>query len=205
MHLLTWLSILLYLSIIELANRKTLRRSTTGSGNDMQVSNVRTSQTTWLPRHYSPVMDAVIKRAADVLKIDEALFRHRQPGEHPELPSRIPINEDLQIVHYNSGAQYTTHTDHGYPDTRPNAPSRSINLCLYLNEGMEGGETAFPRWRNTETDDAIKAVPKKGKAMIFYMKNPDGNLDGLSQHAAMPVIEGEKWFANLWTWDPFRE
>lgn len=171
----------------------------------MQVSDVRTSQTTWLPRHYSPIMDAVIKRAADVLMIDEALFRHREPGEHPDLPGRIPINEDLQIVHYNQGAEYTTHTDHGYPDTRPNAPSRSINLCLYLNEGMEGGETAFPRWRNAETDDAIKAVPKKGRAMIFYMKNPDGNLDDLSQHAAMPVIRGEKWFANLWTWDPYRD
>ncbi|CAJ1967602.1 unnamed protein product [Cylindrotheca closterium] len=191
--------------IIELANRKTLRRSTTGSGADTQVSSVRTSETTWLPRHHSPVMDAVIKRAADVLKIDEALMRFRQPGEHPDLPSRIPINEDLQIVHYNQKAEYTTHTDHGYPDTRPNAPSRSINLCIYLNEGMKGGETAFPRWRNADTDDAIKAVPQKGKAMIFYMKNPDGNLDDLSQHAAMPVIEGEKWFANLWTWDPFRE
>jgi hypothetical protein len=32
------------------------------------------------------------------------------------------------------------------------------------------------------------------QAMIFYMKLPDGNLDDLSQHAAMPVIEGEKWF-----------
>ena len=101
--------------------------------------------------------------------------------------------------------QYTAHHDFGFPDTRPNAPSRSINLCMYLNEGMVGGETAFPRWRNADTDDAVKAVPQKGKAMIFYMKNPDGNLDDLSQHAAMPVIEGEKWFANLWTWDPVRD
>jgi hypothetical protein len=29
------------------------------------------------------------------------------------------------------------------------------------------------------------------------MKLPDGNLDDLSQHAAMPVIEGEKWFGKL--------
>jgi hypothetical protein len=35
------------------------------------------------------------------------------------------------------------------------------------------------------------------QAMIFYMKLPDGNLDDLSQHAAMPVIEGEKWFGKL--------
>jgi prolyl 4-hydroxylase len=41
--------------------------------------------------------------------------------------------------------------------------------------------------------------------VIFYMKNPDGNLDDLSQHAAMPVLEGEKWFLNLWSWDPIRD
>jgi prolyl 4-hydroxylase len=150
-------------------------------------------------------MDAIMKRAADVLKIDEALLRHRTQGELPDQSNLKPMNEDLQIVHYAQGQQYTAHHDFGFPDIRPNTPSRSINLCMYLNEGMVGGETAFPRWRNAETDDAVKAVPKKGKAMIFYMKNPDGNLDDLSQHAAMPVIEGEKWFANLWTWDPLRE
>lgn len=152
-------------------------------------------------------MDAILRRGADVLQIDEALFRRRDEDEHPEVPSQNPINEDLQIVHYQTGQQYTAHHDFGYPDTRPNAPSRSINLCLYLNgdDGLVGGETAFPRARTAESDQGIAATPQKGKAMIFYMKTPDGNLDDLSQHAAMPVIEGEKWFANLWTWDPVRE
>jgi prolyl 4-hydroxylase len=192
--------------ILETALHKNMQRSTTGmSGKEAHVSSVRTSRTTWIPRHTSPIMDAIIRRAADVLKIDEALMRHRLGNEYPDMPNQSPINEDLQIVHYDKGQQYTAHHDFGYPDTRPNAPSRSINLCMYLNEGMKGGETAFPRWRNAETADAVKAVPSKGKAMIFYMKLPDGNLDDLSQHAAMPVIEGEKWFANLWTWDPYRE
>jgi hypothetical protein len=26
--------------------------------------------------------------------------------------------------------------------------------------------------------------------------------DDLSMHAAAPVLEGEKWFANVWIWDP---
>lgn len=149
-------------------------------------------------------MDSIIRRGADVLKIDEALMRSRSAQELPDFPGKQSISEDLQIVHYDAGQQYTAHHDFSYPDTRPNAPSRSINLCMYLNEGMVGGETAFPRWRTADTDEAIKAVPKKGKAMIFYMRTPDGNLDDLSQHAAMPVVEGEKWFANLWTWDPVR-
>ncbi|CAJ1967600.1 unnamed protein product [Cylindrotheca closterium] len=193
--------------IIELAKRKTMRRSTTGVGADEQVTAIRTSETTWLPRHYSPVMDAIFKRAADALKIDEALMRYRLPGEQAgaDLPSRVPICEPFQVNHYPQGTEFDVHTDHGYPDTRPNEPSRSINIVIYLNEGMKGGETAFPRWRNADTDEAVAATPEKGKAMIFYMKNPDGNMDDLSQHSANPLIEGEKWFANLWTWDPFRE
>ena len=176
-----------------------------GNSGEAHISTVRTSRNTWLPRHSSPILDAVIKRAADVLKIDEDLMRRRTPDERPDFPTQNSITEDLQLVHYDKGQEYTAHHDFGYPDTRPNSPSRSINLCMYLNEGMEGGETAFPRWRNAHTTDAVKAVPQRGKAMIFYMKNPDGNLDDLSQHAAMPVKEGEKWFANLWTWDPYRD
>ena len=91
-------------------------------------------------------------------------MRHRMPDEFPALAKKTPINEDLQLVHYSQSEEYTAHHDFGYPDTRPNAPSRSINLCIYLNEGMTGGETAFPRWRNADTGDAVKAVPKKGKA-----------------------------------------
>lgn len=82
--------------------------------------------------------------------------------------------------------------------------SLPVSLSMYLNEGMKGGETAFTRWRNAETTDAMKMKPEKGKAMIFYMVNPDGNLDDLTQHAAMPILEGEKYFLNLWIWDPFR-
>ncbi|KAG7364766.1 2(OG)-Fe(II) oxygenase superfamily protein [Nitzschia inconspicua] len=195
--------------ILETALKKNLQRSTTGMGGaDAHVSSVRTSRTTWLSRHTSPILDAIIRRGADVMKIDEALMRHRlenENGRYPHMPNKNPINEDLQIVHYDQGQQYTAHHDFGYPDTRPNAPSRSINLCMYLNEGMEGGETSFPRWRRAKHGGAVKAVPKKGKAMIFYMRLPDGNLDDLSQHAAMPVLKGEKWFANLWTWDPYSE
>ena len=203
------------ISILDLALQKNLQRSTTGMyGDHASVSNVRTSRTTWLPRGSSPIMDAIIRRGADVLRIDEALFRQRNSDEHQSKFADTtwssinlnPINEELQIVHYDQGQQYTAHHDFGYPDTRPNAPSRSINLCLYLNDdGLVGGETKFPRARTADTDDGIDGIPVKGKAMVFYMKLPDGNLDDLSQHAAMPVIEGEKWFANLWMWDPERD
>jgi prolyl 4-hydroxylase len=187
--------------ILELVNKQKLVRSTTNG----HESSTRTSTTTWLERHSDPVIDAVYRRAADVLRLDEALLRHREPDEIPDMPTSAPINEALQIVHYNEGQEYTAHHDFGYPKGTPNSPSRSINLCMYLNDVEEGGKTSFPRWRNGETSASLDVKPEKLKAMIFYMVNPDGNLDDLSQHAALPVGPGsEKWFSNLWIWDDVR-
>jgi prolyl 4-hydroxylase len=184
------------------ANQHKLKRSETGTG---EVSTTRTSKTTWVPRHTDPVMDAVFRRVADALRMDEALLRRRKEDERPDMETRAGINEDLQIVHYDVGQEYTAHHDFGYDsELRPDSPSRFVNLCMYLNDVPEGGTTSFPRWRNAETNEPIHMKPKKGKAMIFYMLNPDGNKDDLSQHAANPVIEGEKWFANLWIHDPHR-
>ena len=84
-------------------------------------------------------------------------------------------------------------------------PERFATLVMYLNEGMEGGETSFPRWINAESADQIKVTPKIGRAALFYGMLPDGNMDDFSQHAALPVTKGEKWMTNLWVWDPYRE
>jgi prolyl 4-hydroxylase len=191
--------------ILELVRKKNVVRSTTNG----HQSSTRTSSNTWLERHRDPIMDAIHRRAADVLRLDEALLRHREPDEFPGMPSSGPINEALQVVHYEEGQEYTAHHDFSYPDVRPdgapNSPSRSINLCMYLNDVEKGGQTSFPRWRNAETSNSLDVTPEKGKAMIFYMVNPDGNLDDLSQHAALPVGPGsEKWFTNLWIWDNVR-
>jgi prolyl 4-hydroxylase len=192
--------------ILNLANKKNLRLSTTGSNSDEKAdTDTRTSTNTWLTRYSSPIVDAIYRRAADALRLDEALLRHRSPNEYPELGSNQPLSEDLQLVHYDVSEQYTAHHDFGYTDGQhPDSPSRSINVLLYLNEGMEGGETSFPKWRNAETSDAFDVKPVKGKAVIFYMRTPDGNLDDLTQHAALPIVEGEKWLANLWIWDPIK-
>ena len=73
-----------------------------------------------------------------------------------------------------------------------NLTLRDYNRKLYLNEGMKGGETSFPRWVNAETFRELKVVPVIGKAVLFYSQLPDGNFDDFSQHAALPVTEGEK-------------
>lgn len=184
--------------VLELIHQSNLARSMTGTNNG-QISETRTSSTMWLTRDSDPVLNVIYRRAADALRMDEALFRNRESGELSGLlDHNQKISEDLQIVHYNVGEQYTAHHDFGYPDSAFGPHKvRSINLCMSLNDVPAGGQTSFPRWRNAETGKSLDVQPEKGKAVIFYMKNPDGNLDDLTQHAALPVIEGEKYFANL--------
>jgi prolyl 4-hydroxylase len=76
--------------------------------------------------------------------------------------------------------------------------TRFATLLLYLNsDGLEGGETSFPRWSNAETFDELRVTPEEGKAVLFYSQLPDGNLDDFSQHAALAPRKGEKWLMNL--------
>lgn len=199
--------------MLEVIGRHEMQRSTTGSvcnkddGESCHVSGERTSTNTWVRRDESPILDAIYRRAADALRLDEALLRRRDSNEPvPEVLKGLEesrqadaLNEPFQVVHYGETQEYKAHHDFGYERN-----SRSINLCLYLNEGMVGGETSFVRGRSAETDQGIDMTPKKGRAMIFYMVNPDGNRDDLSQHAAKPVLEGEKYFANMWIWDPYK-
>lgn len=149
------------------------------------------------------MIDTIYRRAADLLRIDEALLRPRSKDEHPHLGNQASLAEALQLVHYEPGQEYTAHHDFGYADfKRKDQPARFATLLLYLNEGMEGGATQFPRWVNAETREGLNAEPKLGKAVLFYSQLPDGNMDDWSHHAALPVKKGEKWLINLWVWDP---
>jgi prolyl 4-hydroxylase len=158
------------------------------------VKKTRTSYNSWVKRERSPIIDAVYRRAADLLNIDEALLRERDVGEVPERDDHLlTLAEDLQLVNYKETQEYTSHHDFGYSRIGREAQgARFATLLLYLNEGMVGGETSFPRYVNAESFRELKVTPKVGKAILFYSQLPDGNLDDFSQHAALPVIEGEK-------------
>jgi prolyl 4-hydroxylase len=134
-----------------------------------------------------------------LLRIDEKRLRHQENGDSSNA-------EALQLVHYGLQQEYTAHHDFGYAAIEyPEQPARFSTLLLYLNEGMTGGETEFPRWVNGETRQGLKVTPKKGKAVLFYSQLPDGNMDDLSHHSANPIKQGEKYLINLWVWDPKRD
>ena len=64
-------------------------------------------------------------------------------------------------VHYDPGQEYTAHHDFSMPKLVHLQPSRFATILFYLNDDMEGGETAFPRWLNAETTEPLKVKPKK--------------------------------------------
>lgn len=190
--------------LLDLAAAETLAISTTGDGQtDKDISATRTSYNSWLDRERSPIVDVIYRRAADLLRIDEALLRYRGDGEYPDLGTDYSIAEALQLVHYDPDQEYTAHHDFGYNELNdPYQAQRFATLLLYLNEGMQGGATSFPRWVNAETFEELKVEPQVGKAVLFYSQLPDGNMDDFSQHEAKKVLVGEKWLVNLWVWSP---
>lgn len=201
--------------ILHIAGQVTLAKSTTGdvgsnSRGGKEISDrverktkVRTSRNTWVAREKSPIIDAIYRRAADLVRMDEALLRQRSPEEIPEMAFKKSISETLQLVHYDKAQEYTAHHDFGYSHIDDkHQGARYATILFYLNDDMVGGETAFPRWVNGKSFHELKVKPEVGKAILFYNQLPDGNYDDFSQHSAKPIIRGEKWLINLWIWDP---
>lgn len=199
--------------LLALAKSINLQASSTRASESSEVvldDSTRTSRNSWIARNTDMIVDAIHRRAADVLQMPEALLRFRRASEIPEFPeTMISIAERLQLVHYSKGQrkygklscikvlnlssiEYTPHHDFSMPRLIKDQPSRFATILFYLNDDMEGGETSFPRWVNAETSEALKVKPERGKAILFYNLLPDGNYDERSQHAALPVLEGEK-------------
>jgi hypothetical protein len=105
--------------ILQLAGGIELKASTTGDvGTDKselkadgfeKSTKTRTSFNSWVPREKSPIIDAIYRRAADLTRIDEALLRTRDKSEHPEVPTKKKVCEELQLVHYGPSQEYTAH------------------------------------------------------------------------------------------------
>jgi len=87
----------------------------------------------------------------------------------PALPEAIGdwrpvgLNERFRFYRYDPGQTFRRHYDAPY--SRRNGEESVQTLMVYLNEGYEGGETAF-----FHPDDRPKAViqPVQGMALVFY-------------------------------------
>ena len=62
-------------------------------------------------------------------------------------------------------------------------------------------------WESRLTDKCrskVRVRPHAGDAILFYSQTPEGQMDDSSLHGACPVLEGEKYGANLWIWNDKR-
>jgi hypothetical protein len=95
--------------LLGIADGKTLERSSTRAGTASEATSTddtRTSTNDWISRGTDIITDAIYRRSADVLQINEGLLRWRRASEIPEFTeSMISIAERLQLVHYDVGQQ----------------------------------------------------------------------------------------------------
>ena len=88
-----------------------LVRSTTAGGAETDAAerdhtkDTRTSLNTWVYREKDAIMDTIYRRAADLLRIDEALLRPRSVDEYPHMDNTRSLAEALQLVHYDVGQE----------------------------------------------------------------------------------------------------
>lgn len=113
--------------------------------------------------------------------------------------TQLPILgfEDSQVLHYAPGEEFKPHFDFldiaqpGHAAAAASGGQRVVTFLAYLNEGYEGGETAFPSlgWRYKG---------RTGDALFFYNATPDGAPDRRTLHAGTPTARGEKFLLSQW-------
>ena len=109
----------------------------------------------------------------------------------------IPGFEDSQVLHYAPGEEFKPHFDFldtaqpGHAMAVASGGQRVVTCLVYLNEGYEAGETAFPSlgWRYKG---------RTGDALFFYNATPDGAPDRRTLHAGTATTSGEKYLFSQW-------
>ena len=188
-------------TLIQVAIQNGLKASTVYAGGDdygathHRDAKTRSSTNTWLTRdHHINLTDTIYRRAAHLMKIDDASFGHKAPIDDSVDDAKYhSIAESLQVVRYKVGEEYSPHHDWVLPSQRNRyQPTRFATLLIYLNDDFEGGRTLFPRAVNRQYHEGVQIAPQKGTAILFYNLLPDGNVDDLSQHGSEKVTKGEK-------------
>jgi len=77
-----------------------------------------------------------------------------------DLDGRRPVgaNERLRCYRYSEGQRFKPHFDGAF--TRSPHEKSELTLMVYLNDGFQGGETAF-------LDLEQRVVPRRGMALLF--------------------------------------
>jgi len=112
----------------------------------------------------------------------------------------LPLFEPAQVLHYAPGQEFQPHHDFFDPELPGHAEQirqygqRIGTFLLYLNQGYEGGETAFPRAQ-------ISYRGNTGDALFMANVDRSGRPDPSSLHWGTSPTSGEKWILSQWIRD----
>jgi hypothetical protein len=129
------------------------------------------------------VMHKGIRDNARVMIDDPAIAETLGERARPLLPPTwsdwelVGLNERFRFYRYDPGQKFKAHFD-GYFE-RPNGERSHFTFMVYLNDGFEGGPTAF-----YECDPVLRVQPERGKALVFFHHQ---------LHEGMPVVSGRKY------------
>ena len=145
------------------------------------LSNGRTGLNTWIQHNHDEITKSVGERIASIVKM---------PLENAE---------KYQIIYYGKTQEYRQHYDsweHNYSEKTLRCMkyggARIKTALCYLNTVEKGGGTKMTR-KN------IIVEAKQGRLLVFHNTYDNTNIrHELSEHAGMPVEEGEKYAFNLW-------
>jgi len=99
----------------------------------------------------------------------------------------VAQGEPLHALRYRGAQQYRPHMD-ALPGV---GNQRILTAILYLNDNFGDGETLFTR-------RAVQVRPRRGRLLFFANTEETGAADRLSEHAGLPVTQGEKWIVTRW-------
>ena len=141
-------------------------------------------------------------RTSDSCDMDRFADGVRQIDEYiaASLGLSPEYGETMQGQRYAPGQHFRAHHDYFHegesywPRMKATGGQRTWTAMIYLNEVEEGGATWFPQ-------GGVRAVPRKGMALIWNNMAPDGSPNTATLHEGMPVVEGVKYIVTKW----FRE
>lgn len=162
-------------------SKDSLKRSLVSSSKEGIISSGRTSFNTWIRHNHDDTTRKVGERIAKLVDIP------------------LQNAEAFQVIYYNVTQEYRNHYDSWVHDGSDKTlrcmkwgGARVKTALCYLNNVAKGGETKMTKLNITIT-------PEKGKLLIFNntISENDHSRHILSEHAGLPVEEGEKYAFNL--------
>jgi len=119
----------------------------------------------------------------------------RIPSRDQDCSERIPNGESGYCECGNGRRVLRVNCEH--------SPFLCSNACQgFLSDGtIQTGSTFDKFVRECDSGDGLVVKPSKGDALLFYSQTPIGKLDPTSYHGGCPVLEGQKWAANVWVWN----